>query len=227
MPRKKKAGRIKQVYNKTAESKRAVAKAVQPKQNAIPQNKWTESYTGLFLGIIVVVAGILLLSVFKNKQSSKFVSTQSLSTVAVQKHNQKTTLTQNLPKTYEVKTGDYLWSIAEKVYGSGYNWIDIAKVNHLANPGVIYKGEKLIIPDVKPIMLSQVITSAPISKSLMPGVNSTPITSDTYTVMKGDYLWAIAVRAYGNGYKWMDIAKYNHLANPGMIFAGNVLKLPR
>jgi nucleoid-associated protein YgaU len=53
------------------------------------------------------------------------------------------------------------------------------------------------------------------------------ITTDSYTVVKGDSLWKIALRAYGNGYKWMDIAKANKLHNPNRIHVGNVLLLHR
>lgn len=53
------------------------------------------------------------------------------------------------------------------------------------------------------------------------------ISGDSYTVVKGDNLWNIAVRAYGDGYKWVEIAKLNNLANPDIIHPGNVFKLPR
>ncbi|MGA2968080.1 MAG: LysM peptidoglycan-binding domain-containing protein, partial [Candidatus Levyibacteriota bacterium] len=49
----------------------------------------------------------------------------------------------------------------------------------------------------------------------------------TYTVKSGDYLWSIAIRAYGDGYQWVKIAKANNLTNPDLIFSGNVLQLPR
>jgi len=123
-----------------------------------------------------------------------------------------------MPKTYTVKQGDYLWAIAEKVYGSGYNWVDLASANKLENPGILYAGTKLIIPDVKPKMVT-------VQKN--PVQNSNPITGSSYTVVKGDYLWDIAVRAYGDGYKWTEIAKANNLVNPSLIFSGNVLRLPR
>ena len=57
-----------------------------------------------------------------------------------------------MPKMYTVQSGDYLWRIAEKIYGSGYNWVDLANANHLQNPGVIYAGTKLIVPNVAPKM---------------------------------------------------------------------------
>ena len=50
-----------------------------------------------------------------------------------------------LPTAYVVQKGDHLWKIAEKFYGSGYNWVDIAQANKLANPGIIYQGQKLVI----------------------------------------------------------------------------------
>ena len=131
--------------------------------------------------------------------------------------------------TYTVKSGDDLWHIAEKVYGSGYNWVDIARANHLANPGDIYSGNVLQLPKVAPKVLSQPQTTTP-----TPVVNNNviqagpPITTSTYVVQKGDSLWTISERAYqGNGYEWVNIAKLNHLANPGDIYSGNVLKLPR
>ncbi len=49
-------------------------------------------------------------------------------------------------KEYTVKRGDYLWKIAEQVYGDGYAWVKIAKANNLKNPNLIYTGQKLTIP---------------------------------------------------------------------------------
>ena len=48
-----------------------------------------------------------------------------------------------------------------------------------------------------------------------------------YTVTHGDTLWKIAEREYGTGYAWTKIAQTNKLANPNLIFSGNVLNLPR
>jgi nucleoid-associated protein YgaU len=53
------------------------------------------------------------------------------------------------------------------------------------------------------------------------------ITGDTYVIQKGDSLWKIAVRAYGDGFKWVEIAKANDLENPDLIHSDNELKLPR
>ena len=179
----------------------------------LTQIKWGESYTSLFLGVaVVVVAFVLVFSFIKSRNVMKNQTT-STSTVANEQATQNA-----MPKTYTVKPGDYLWSIAEKIYGSGYNWVDLANANKLQNPGVLYAGTKLVVPDVKPRMVT--VQNNPIK-------SPSPITGNSYTVVKGDYLWTIAVRAYGDGYKWTEIAKANNLVNPDLIFSGNVLKLPR
>lgn len=47
----------------------------------------------------------------------------------------------------------------------------------------------------------------------------------TYTVRKGDCLWAIAKRELGDGTRYREIAEKNGIADPGRIFPGQVLKL--
>lgn len=130
---------------------------------------------------------------------------------------------------YVVKAGDNLWNIAERQYKSGYNWVDIARANNLSNPGQIEVNQKLKLP--------KVTAKAPTVKNVNKEVvqkdqkNTTiqgeKITGNAYTVKKGDSLWSIAIRAYGNGYKWTEIAKANTLANPHVIHVGNKLNLPR
>jgi len=58
-------------------------------------------------------------------------------------------------------------------------------------------------------------------------ISSESIDGDKYTVQKGDTLWEISVRAYGDGYKWVEIAEANDLANPDLIHRGNEFVLPR
>ena len=47
---------------------------------------------------------------------------------------------------YTVVKGDSLWAIAKKYYGSGHLYPKIAKANNIANPDIIYIGQKLLIP---------------------------------------------------------------------------------
>jgi len=129
-----------------------------------------------------------------------------------------------------VQKGESLWTIAQKKYTTGYNWVDIAKANKLTDPSDIHVGDTLILPSVAPKQ-STIAVSQPTHMSTNVQQNTsnniTKITGSSYTVVRGDNLWNIAVRAYGDGYRWTDIAQANHLANPHMIFSGNVLVIPR
>ena len=50
----------------------------------------------------------------------------------------------------------------------------------------------------------------------------------TYTVQKGDSLWAIAARHYGKGAEWSKIYEANggKISDPSLIYPGQVLTLP-
>ena len=179
-----------------------------------------ESYISLLLGVLVVfiiaLVGFSLLRITKVQNADKEVSsTRTVLSVPE-------VLNSNLLEKYTVMSGDSLWTISEKVYGSGYNWTDIAKANNISNPGLIFVGQQLNIPNVKPIIpgdeiAPQVITTQAEGAILL----------DTYTVVKGDNLWSIAVRAYGDGFRYPEIVKANNLENPSLIFLGNVFKIPR
>ena len=51
------------------------------------------------------------------------------------------------------------------------------------------------------------------------------VTPKTYTVKKGDTLWDIACRFYGDGTKWGSIAAKNGVTNPRKLQIGKVLTL--
>jgi nucleoid-associated protein YgaU len=122
-----------------------------------------------------------------------------------------------LDTIYTVKSGDTLWSIAERFYGSGYKWTEIAKENQLENPDYITPNQTLNIPGITKQTKTQEQSVSPLEK----------IDEGLYTVKKGDYLWDIAVRAYGDGFRWVEIARANQLINPDLIHPGNKLKIPR
>ena len=61
------------------------------------------------------------------------------------------------------------------------------------------------------------------------GLNSRPGENDTpknVTVVKGDTLWAIAVKYYGDGSQWKRIAEANGVTDPKKLKIGTVLEIP-
>lgn len=169
-----------------------------------------------FLGGVLILIVIYLFTTnlfFKNKVL-KFNKPQPTPT-------QITLSKETSEKTYQVKKGDTLWKIAEETYGSGYNAYDIALANQIKNPNLIVSGQKLILPSVTP----KKPTGNQLKQAL--STSQTKITENKYTVKKGDYLWKIALEAYGDGYAWVKIAKVNKLKNPNLIHPGNILIIPR
>ena len=101
----------------------------------------------------------------------------------------------NNDTVYTVVKGDTLSGIASK-YGTTYQ--KLAEYNGIANPNIIYVGQKIKIPN---------------------GNTNNPI---TYTVKKGDTLSGIASR-YGTTYQ--KIARDNNISNPNLIYPNQVLKI--
>ena len=57
-------------------------------------------------------------------------------------------------------------------------------------------------------------------------VETQPQTAGSYTVVKGDSLWAICKRFYGDGSLAYKLATANGIKNPNLIYPGQVLTLP-
>jgi len=183
--------------------------------------KLAESYTSLILGaIVVIIIGIAFISFAKVNRSKQISFVSDISKIQEQIYeNSKTS------STYTVRPGDDLWTISVNVYNDGYRWIEIAKLNNIKNPGMIYSGDRLMIPIRSHEEKADIYTQ----NSEVPTtiISNNSITGDAYTVVKGDNLWNIAVRAYGDGFRWPDIAKANHLVNPSLIHPGNYFIIPR
>lgn len=115
----------------------------------------------------------------------------AIATIAVQKQENN--------KSYTVKSGDTLSSIASQF---GTSWDQLAKLNGLSNPNVIYEGQV--------INVSVSLQAAPAPKI------------QTYTVKAGDTLNGIADMfgtTYGN------IASINEIDDPNIIYEGQVLRI--
>lgn len=102
--------------------------------------------------------------------------------------------------TYIVEPGDTLWSIAERFFGDGNRYKEIAELNNLADPNIIHAGQELVIQRVS-------------------DDEEEPLPAD-YIVQEGDTLWSIAERAYGDGSKYTELAEKNGLGNPELIYPG-------
>ncbi|KKR00100.1 MAG: Metalloendopeptidase-like protein membrane protein [Microgenomates group bacterium GW2011_GWB1_40_9] len=164
----------------------------------------TDNIASFIVGaIFIIIIGILTYSIITGRQTNK----ESVST---------TKETVQLPNEHVVQVDESLWTIAEKYYQSGYNWVDVASANSLSNPDYITVGQKLVIPDVK----AKIVESGQIESAAI----SAPIHAQI-TVKQGDTLWNIAMNEYGSGYEWTEIARLNSIANPDLIYPGTVLRL--
>lgn len=102
---------------------------------------------------------------------------------------------------YTVKSGDTLSEIATK-YGTTYQ--ALAAYNGIANPNVITVGQKIKIPA---------------------NGTSTAATVIKHTVVRGDTLWALAVKYLGNGSRYKEIMTASGITSTTLT-AGQVLTIP-
>lgn len=180
-------------------------------------NKSTEEIVSMFLGLVIVVVAVgLIFTYFQRKRGE--VSVPGVSqTLTKPTETAINTITEET--TYTVKKGDSLWKIATSNYGSGYNWVDISRVNKLKNPGKLMVGQKLVLPKVA----EKIVAADTI------GQTQTKIEAGNYKVVRGDSLWKIAVRTYGDGYQWVKIWKNNKakFRDPNKLEIGMELVLPK
>ncbi|MBU0704159.1 MAG: LysM peptidoglycan-binding domain-containing protein [Chloroflexi bacterium] len=104
--------------------------------------------------------------------------------------------------THVVQRGENLFRIALR-YGTSVE--AVASANGIANPALIYVGQRLVIS----------------FQGAQPPAPSAGAT--TYVVQRGDNLFRIGLR-YNMSYLYL--AQYNGIANPSNIYAGQVLSIP-
>lgn len=182
-----------------------------------------QSYLNLVLGLLIVlVAGILVFNYFKKNQANLGPAQQTGTEEA-----QKDVEPGSLPGKYTVKEDDTLFSIAETYYNDGYQYVQIAEANKLADVDNLEVGQVLEIPKLDELDLAIVQSEEGIGGAENQTIWGEKITGDTYTVVEGDWLSLIAGRAYGDIMAFDKIAQANNISNPNIIEPGMVLQIPR
>lgn len=171
-------------------------------------------------GMVVLVMTTMIFNYFKTLNKGGQIDEKSAT-----EETKEIVISKDLPTTYKVVKGDDLWHISERFYNSGYNYVDIAKENKLRDVNAIEVGQELTIPKVEAKKATTVKSTKTETKT-----GNISIETDKYTTVKGDYLWSIALRAYGDGYKWTEVYKANKDkigSNPSVLLANIELSLPR
>ncbi len=135
-------------------------------------------------------------------------------------------MTVSAQTTHTVQAGENLYRISLR-YGVSMN--AIASANGLSNINLIFTGQQLTIPGADGGDTSGDDTSGDTGSDAGGDTGSdagsdTPVaTGGTYTVARGDTLARIASRF---GTTFTVLAQLNNIANPNLIFVGQVLNLP-
>lgn len=199
-----------------------------------------QSLTSLGLGtLVVIIIGLLIFNYFsKIKQapplSEEAVTEETLEKVIGEemglagegeeaKPNFEFQPT-DLPKEHTVAKGEHLWGLAKRYYNNGYQWVEIARANNLANADLIKAGDILTIPASE--IAEKTEASEETAKAGVQVLGS-KIKGEEYTVQEGDNLCKIGLRAYGECAQGWEVARANNLTNPNLIYPGIVLVIPR
>lgn len=111
---------------------------------------------------------------------------------------------------YTVQSGDTLSGIAARFNSTANH---LASLNGIANPNLIYVGQRLLVQDQTPAP-----STTPTSDPAQPAASG----PDTYTVQAGDTLSGIAGAFHTST---AALTNLNQLANPNLIYVGQVLKV--
>ena len=200
-------------------------------QNAITSSRiadyfrFGESYTSLLLGMVIVILAIILVAaLFRDRDFTGSDQEKDISAT------QTGPLTEpRAGATYTVQEGDTLWTISEEAYENGFLWEQVAEANNLDSPDDISAGAEITIPEV-PATPTMPISPTTVPEYTVPQeeqkqqeINQ----NSSYSIRKGDTLWDISIRVYGDGYKWPQIAAHNNIPNPNIIYEGDTITFPR
>ncbi len=120
-------------------------------------------------------------------------------------------------RTYTVKHGDTLSSIAIELYDNARTWVGIAQANPNVDPIKLRVGQTLKLPSARDLLRADEPAAA------------APGNTVAYTILPGDSLSTIAKQFYGDPTQWRYIFNANRIPigdNPNNIQAGMDLKIP-
>lgn len=121
------------------------------------------------------------------------------------------------PVYHTVQRGENLAAIARSY---GLTPEQLAQLNNLINPNLIYAGQELIVSGTpsQPTGETQPIENVPIAEPVQPAPSPS-----TYVVQRGDRLGTIAEQF---GISWLDLAQANNIFNADHIEVGQQLIIP-
>lgn len=123
-------------------------------------------------------------------------------------------------RTYTIRSGDTLSTIAEDTYGSQKYWFDIAQANPLTDPEKLKIGQVIRLPDIN--------TTAPVTTTDIRPEHG-PGSGIEYIVRPDDTLSSIARQFYNDPEKWSMLHDVNRTtigADPNRLKVGMKLRIP-
>jgi len=92
----------------------------------------------------------------------------------------------------------------------------------LGQPGMVDTGSAYTPTDYG----ATTYTPAPTPPAPAPNYSTPAGGGGTYTVQRKDTLWSIAMRFYGDGKRWREIAQANGISDPSRLPVGATLVIP-
>jgi len=130
---------------------------------------------------------------------------------------------------YTVESGDTLGEIALRTLGTSRRAAELARHNGIDPGAPIRVGQVLRLPPREPAVPPAAPPAAPSAAAPRPAAAPpapAPAVRRVHTVGRGDTLYRIAVRHYGNGGRWREIASANGLDPDGPLPVGRELLIP-
>ena len=120
-----------------------------------------------------------------------------------------------LAQDYTIQPGDTLRKISQQFYGRNDYYDEIAFLNGISDPNQIRAGDIIYLPnDYRELEFC--------------GQDDKWVDNNIlyYTFGKGDTLWGLANKFYGDGMYWKCLADYNGITNPKKVRDGKVIMIP-